>query len=165
MSNWRDFLVTSDPQKEMPSKPPKGDFADIADIALKDEKKESSSLYSSLQNSIYQGTFAKSAKLPTQEADRRCAVDSEALVPPIRTGWLVAYRHAQGGLVGGCDDRENGTVRQCEWGGKFWTVVLTNGQRLPLRLILSVAKMDAEGRMLAAWTVRAHGYDGESGRR
>jgi len=81
--------------------------------------------------------------------------------PPLQSGWLVAYRDAQGRLRGGCDEREAGTVAVCEWNGTGWMIQLTNGDTLPLRRIISVGKMDVDGYVIAAWTVRAHGFDGE----
>jgi hypothetical protein len=39
-------------------------------------------------------------------------------------------------------------------------VTLMDGQRLPMSAVRSVAKTDDVGAVLAAWTVREHGYDG-----
>lgn len=83
--------------------------------------------------------------------------------PPLAPGWLVVYRNRQGGLCGGCEDRPHGTVQASHWRGGAWTVHLTDGQRLPLGTIRAVGKTDGEGRLLAAWTVREHGYDGMRG--
>lgn len=80
---------------------------------------------------------------------------------PLRFGWLVMYRDQRGALCGGCDDRQHGTVQECRWAVGAWTVHLTDGQRLPLSRIQSVGKTDSEGKLVAAWSVRAHGYDGE----
>jgi len=80
---------------------------------------------------------------------------------PLQSGWLVVYRDQRGLLCGGCDDRQHGTVHECRWAGATWTVHLTDGQRLPLTSIRSVGKTDGEGRLVAAWSVRAHGYDGD----
>jgi hypothetical protein len=88
-------------------------------------------------------------------------IEPAAQLPPLQPGWLVAYRDRRGALRGGCDDRQHGTVDECQWEGKVWTVYLTDGQRLPLSIILSVGKTDSEGKLIAAWTVREHGYDGE----
>jgi hypothetical protein len=55
-------------------------------------------------------------------------------------------------------------VRGCTWDGAAWRVTLTDGQTLPLAVMLSVGKTDAAGRVVAAWTVRTHGYDGEGTR-
>lgn len=81
--------------------------------------------------------------------------------PPICSGWLVTYRDRHGKLCGGSEDRAHGTVQECRWDGMSWTVHLTDGQRLPLSLILAVGKTDSTGRILAPWAVREHGYDGE----
>ena len=85
-------------------------------------------------------------------------------VSPLQPGWLVVYRDRAGTLCGGCDERQHGTVQGCRWDGSAWTVTLTDGQMLPLRAILSVGKTDAAGRVVAAWTARTHGYDGEGTR-
>lgn len=88
---------------------------------------------------------------------------------PLTPGWLVVYpsqiRDGNGHLplCGGCDDRLHGTVQDCAWDGTAWIVVLTDGQRLPLWRILSVAKTDERGHVLSAWTVREHGFDGKEG--
>jgi len=82
-------------------------------------------------------------------------------VEPLQPGWLVAYRDRTGRLAGGADDRAHGTVAGCTWDGSAWTVTLTDGQRLRLAAVLSVAKTDEAGQVLAAWSVRQHGYDGE----
>lgn len=80
--------------------------------------------------------------------------------PPLAAGWLVAYRDQSGALRGGCDDRQHGTVEASRWDGKAWTVTLTDGQEMPLSRIRSVGEMNSTGQIVAAWTVREHGYDG-----
>ena len=80
---------------------------------------------------------------------------------PLQPGWLVAYRDRRGVLCGGCEDRAHGTVGACRWEGKAWMVTLTDGQRLPLPAIQSVGQTDPTGHLVAAWTVRAHGLDGQ----
>ena len=82
-------------------------------------------------------------------------------MPPLMPGWLVVYYGADGHLCGGCDDRAHGTVQRCVWDHQAFTVLLTDGQRLPLHMIRSVGKTDVAGEVIAAWTVREHGYDGE----
>lgn len=84
--------------------------------------------------------------------------------PPIRSGWLVTYRDREGKLCGGSEDRARGTVTECRWESGKWTLRLTNGERVPLWRVQAVGQTDSTGRILAAWTVREHGYDGE-GRR
>ena len=81
--------------------------------------------------------------------------------PPLQPGWLVSYRDRRGALCGGCDDRQRGTVEACRWGGNGWTLCLTDGQEMPLSIIRSVGRTDEAGQIVAAWTVREHGYDGE----
>ena len=81
--------------------------------------------------------------------------------PPLHPGWLVVCRDAQGLLRGGCDERGAGTVAGCEWNGTGWTIHLLNGTTIPLRSVTSVGKTDAAGKVIAAWEVKRHGYDGE----
>lgn len=80
---------------------------------------------------------------------------------PLRSGWLVVYRDEQGRLRGGCEERTSGTVECCQWDGATWTVRLTNGYPLALVRVLAVGKTNAEGQLIAAWTVKEYGYDGE----
>jgi hypothetical protein len=80
--------------------------------------------------------------------------------PPILPGWLVAYRGRAGNLCGGADDRIHGTVQECRWDGAGWTVVLTDAQHFPPSIIRAVGQTDALGRLIAAWEVKRHGYDG-----
>lgn len=85
---------------------------------------------------------------------------SDEAQPPLQPGWLVSYRDRQGRLRGGCDERGQATVQTCTWNGRGWLVILTNGEQLPLSRIVSVGQTDAQGRVIAAWTVREHGFDG-----
>lgn len=104
-------------------------------------------------------TGSPTSTAPTHpQADAVTAVPSP--MPPLQPGWLVCYRDRRGVLCGGCDDRQHGTVDECRWDGKEWTIHLTDGQRLPLFIIRSVGQTDCAGRIVAAWTVREHGYDG-----
>lgn len=80
--------------------------------------------------------------------------------PPVLPGWLVTYRDSAGRLCGGAEDREHGTVQECRWEGGQWTLYLTDGQEMPLSFIRAVGQTDVNGRLIAAWTVREHGYDG-----
>lgn len=82
------------------------------------------------------------------------------LTSPIEAGWLVVYQDQTGRLCGGADDRMHGTVQACRREAGKWTVVLTDGLGLPLSKIRSVASTHPDGRISAAWTMRAHGYDG-----
>ena len=82
---------------------------------------------------------------------------------PIQPGWLVAYRDRHGTLSGGCDDRKHGTVQECQWRMGIWTVRLTDGQQLPLTSIRSVGQTNSKGKVVSAWSVREHGYDGMKG--
>lgn len=44
------------------------------------------------------------------------------------------------------------------------TVSLTNGTTIPLPWITWVGKTDADGHVISAWDVRAHGLSGNEGR-
>ena len=173
---WRDLIVTSQPARPesnnivdsgdigarmLPSAPHSVPLAQphIEDIGLRYSKKSSSSLYSSPQQLISRKTSPISSKPPPPSPE---ALGTEAaLTPPLQSGWLVAYRDAHGRLCGGADDRAHGTVERCAWSDSTWTVVLTDGPRLPLSMIRSVGRTDATGQIVAAWTVREHGYDGD----
>lgn len=97
-------------------------------------------------------------------AEMKCETKCEGSLTlpdaPLQPGWLVVYRDQRGVLCGGYDDRQHGTVRGCTWDGAAWCVTLADGQTLTLAAILSVGKTDAAGHVVAAWTVRTHGYDG-----
>lgn len=87
--------------------------------------------------------------------------NDEELLSPIQPGWLVAYRGPDGKLRGGCDDRAHATVQTGERREAAWTFTLTDGTVLPARAIVSVAQVAQNGRIVAAWTVRNFGLDGE----
>jgi hypothetical protein len=98
---------------------------------------------------------------PQQENQPSTTEVIDSPTAPLQSGWLVAYWNRHGTLCGGCDDREHGTVDRCVWDGRSWSVCLTDGQRLPITAIGSVGQTDPTGRLVAAWTVRAHGLDGQ----
>jgi len=110
----------------------------------------------------HEGTEEESTRAPHEAGgvSRVLAVASEEPCPPLSPRWVVAYRSADGQLRGGYDDREAGTVKECRWDGHGWTVHLRNGDGLPLSRVVSVGQTDRTGRIIAAWTVREHGYDG-----
>ena len=82
-------------------------------------------------------------------------------IPPLQPGWRIVFMTHQWKLAGGHDDPDHGTVKACCWIAGAWTVQITDGQEIPLSRIRSVAAMDYKGRLMRAWTVREHGYDGE----
>jgi hypothetical protein len=81
--------------------------------------------------------------------------------PPLQTGWFVAYRDRQGRYRGGCDEPQIGTLRACRLDESGWTITFLNRDSIPLSRIISVGKTDSKGEVIAAWTVEAHGYDGQ----
>ncbi|MEO7860585.1 MAG: hypothetical protein ABIU05_09090 [Nitrospirales bacterium] len=88
-------------------------------------------------------------------------IDLDQPVSPLQPGWSVTYRDTGGRLCGGADDRGFGTVKECRWHGNGWTVELTDGRQLHLSRIRAVGRTDSTGKIVAAWTVRSHGYNGE----
>ena len=80
---------------------------------------------------------------------------------PLQVGWLIAYRDRKGRLRGGSDERPYGTVTGCHWSGESWRVTVLNGTSVSLSRITSVGKTDHTGAVVAAWTVREHGHNGE----
>jgi hypothetical protein len=155
---WRDLIMTSQPRPEAPTKPAKGT---CEDIEPRYTKKSSLSTENSPQNSTpLKASSISSELLPSAPLD---SVVLGGPLPPLQPGWLVVYRGASGKFCGGCDDRAHGTVQGCDWDGRAWTVVLTDGQRLPLTGIRSVGRTNAASEIVAAWTVLEHGYDGEDG--
>jgi hypothetical protein len=148
--SWRDFIVTSQPGQTTLSPSREGDCVDIVDSVLSKEKKNSSSYKDSSPQIL----------TPRNEATKTTKPPESIPLPPLCPGWLVAYRDRTGCLRGGCEERDAGTVETCRWDGSAWTVCLANGETVPLRRVVSVGKIDADGRLVAAWQVRAHGIDG-----
>ena len=97
----------------------------------------------------------------TMECETKCEGSLTLPAPPLQPGWLVVYRDRRGVLSGGCDDRQHGTVAECRWEENRWMVHLTDEQRLPLSFIRSVGQTNKAGEIVAAWTVREHGFDGQ----
>ena len=144
MTGWRDLIVTSRPSHTEPEE-------------------------ASRQTPAIPALEVPLSLPPDLPHIRRARTPPETVVhhgplAPLQSGWLVVYHDRNGVLCGGCDDRAHGTVESCQWDGMAWTVHLTDGQQLPLWAIRSVGKTDADGHVLAAWTVKDHGYDGD-GRR
>lgn len=79
---------------------------------------------------------------------------------PILPGWLVAYRGPDGKLRGGWEERDHGTIRKGRFSDGGWIFTLTDGTEISVRAIVSVAQVALDGRVVAAWTVREHGLDG-----
>jgi hypothetical protein len=104
-------------------------------------------------------------KLPTSIGSLGAIVTAPPEMPqaPVRASWLVAYRDRQGRLSGGSHDSQHGTVSSAQYGVSGWTFCLTDGHRISMKAIVSVAKTDEAGRVVAAWTVREHGLDGTKG--
>jgi hypothetical protein len=157
---WRDLLPQSSKTDDRRTfeTPKKSNTAHIADIALQEDKL--SPIYIDKSSTQSPPIGAKSA----QSAESiQSPTPSKIPIAPLQPGWLVVYRDAHGELSGGCLDRAHGTVEGCEWDGSRWTVSLTDGTKIPLRIILAVAETEHTGQVIAAWTVRDHGYDGKQG--
>jgi hypothetical protein len=145
---WRDFIVSS--QSRSSTTPLKDHSVGFVDFVSRYEKKNSLYIENSSHNSIPPNASTKHTEpIPAK------VVNSP--FPPLQPNWLVVY-HDRRVLRGGCDDREHGTVQYCEWDGTAWTVCLTDGQRLPLHAVRSVAQTNDRGEVVAAWTVREHGF-------
>ncbi len=78
---------------------------------------------------------------------------------PLLPHCFVTYTDSQGRLRGGWDERATSTVKQCHRVGADYKVELINGSRIPLWAVRAVGQLNVEGRIIAAWTVREHGYD------
>lgn len=89
--------------------------------------------------------------------------DTILLIPPIEPGWFVTYIDRRRKLQGGAEDRAHGTVKECRREAGRWMVYLTDGQQVFLERIVGVAKVNAQGRIVSAWRVKEHGFDGERG--
>lgn len=83
--------------------------------------------------------------------------------PPLPAHCFVTWRDDGGRLCGGWEERAENTVQACTWNGTAWTVVLQCGVEIPLKAVVAVGKLNEEGRLIGAWTVRGAGYDGEGG--
>ena len=152
---WRDLIVSSRPREGSPDKPTEGYSVDFVDSVSKYDLQSSIYLKDSSQNSI-------PSKATTEYTKHSLVRDrGPSPIAPLRPGWLVAYRDKTDRLRGGCDERESGTVATCKWNGQGWRVTLTNGDIVPLACVCAVAKTDARGEILAAWTTREHGYTGD----
>ena len=80
--------------------------------------------------------------------------------PPLQPGWVVAYTDRQGRLCGGWDERATSTVKCCHGTGQ---ALRSGAKRWPKdspAVHPAVGQTNEEGRLLAAWTVREHGFDG-----
>lgn len=87
--------------------------------------------------------------------NKMCEMSGTFPESPLSLGWKVAFRDRRNLL-------HDGIVSRCQWTGMGWTILL-NGTTIPLRSVTSVGKTDAAGMVLAAWTVREHGFDGREG--
>ena len=80
-------------------------------------------------------------------------------LPPVPPGWHVAYR-VNGQLRGGFPDPAGQVVETAYCPETGWRLILADQTVLPLDRVVSVGKI-RNGRLVAAWVVGAHGYDGE----
>lgn len=108
-----------------------------------------------------------SLPVPLLSATPEPQSQSQRPICPIPAGRLITYRGADGRLRGGDLDRAQGTVAVSEYGVEGWTITLTDGQAVSLSDIRGVARLSSDGQVVEAWTVRAHGMDGnkEDGKR
>jgi hypothetical protein len=73
--------------------------------------------------------------------------------PPLRPGWVVAFKDKHGRIDGG-------TVRGCSSVSGGWSITLSDGRTFRDREILSVGRIE-NGQWLASWTVKVWGLDGD----
>jgi|CXWL01.1.fsa_nt_gi hypothetical protein len=74
-------------------------------------------------------------------------------IQPLEVGWLVTCRDERGTL-------RRGSVVSMGCDSGRWTVTLSDGGTLPLSQVESVGVIDGSGKLVSAWTVREHGFDG-----
>ena len=84
-------------------------------------------------------------------------------ISPIQPGWLIVWRDQAGWLRGGDEERARSTVVKSEYGPQGRVFHLSDGTAVPMRAITGVSKTDACGAVVAGWTVRAWGLNGEKG--
>jgi hypothetical protein len=144
MIDWRTILkatsYTQNAQNEQ-NTPERDDFADIADIAYSISRQETPTA------------------VPVVDPSARSLV-IERPASPLPSHCFVTYTDSQGRLRGGWDEQATSTVRGCHGMGQGCEVELSDGRRIPLRSIRAVGQTNENGRLMAAWTVRVHGYDG-----
>jgi|CXWL01.1.fsa_nt_gi hypothetical protein len=78
---------------------------------------------------------------------------STAPIAPLQPGWSITHRAERG-------DLQRGIVEVMEYTPKGWIVVLSDGARLPLVRVEAVGQTDERGRLVSAWQVKEHGFDG-----
>ena len=151
MMNWRDLMTTSPEILSYPqntqnpqNKGARGIIAHSADIADRVETER-----------------VAPVSTPSIQAGEGSSLPVQPPIPPLQTGWTIAYMDHTWTLCGGFVDRPHATVEVCRWTAGAWMVRLTDGQEIPLSRVRSVGAVDHKGRLYGAWTVREHGYDGE----
>jgi hypothetical protein len=146
MINWRTILkapsYTQNTQNEQ-NTPEQDNFADIADIA----------------HSITSQTPAPAVPMVDHSATSATSLIAGGPASPLPTYCFVTYTDCHGRLCGGGDERATSTVKGCHGTGQGCEVELSDGRRIPLRSIRAVCQTNEDGRLVAAWTVREHGYD------
>ena len=91
-----------------------------------------------------------------------CPGDINRLTRVTHSSWLADHLSRPDERLQGRDlDRDHGTVVASTYGAHGWTFTLTDGKTIPMQAVRGVAKTASYGQIVAAWTVRAHGLDGE----
>lgn len=101
-----------------------------------------------------------SVPLPGILAEKLPSPSPAPQTSPLPPYCFVTYTDSQWRLRGGWGARDTCTVRQCHGGGAACQVELFNRDLIPLQAVRAVGQLNAEGRLVAVWTVREHGYDG-----
>jgi hypothetical protein len=145
VNNWRTVLKTTTASQN-PQNPQNEDrkavFEDIANIEESISTKEEQPALAVTPHSL----AAESAEPPSSPLPRYC---------------FVTYTDRQGRLYGGWNDRQKASVTHCVWSERGWSVHLSDGQAIPLAAVRCVGQTNEQGDLIAAWSVREHGYDGQ----
>lgn len=111
--------------------------------------------YEQLEESVVLNELGGTTRAATQDP-----LPIDPSTSPLPPYCFVTYIDTQGRLRGGWDERATCTVKQSHGVGANCQVELANGVRIPLRAVRAVGHLNAAGRLVGAWTVREHGYDG-----
>lgn len=72
---------------------------------------------------------------------------------PLPLPCFVTFSDSHGRVRGGWDERATCAVRQCHGIGAGCQVELANGDRIPLRAVRAIGELNADGRLVSAWSV------------
>lgn len=150
MINWRTILKAppSTQYSQYPQNPPASAYSEYIE-EFEDRTRISNSR-----------THAPDVSAGNKEEVVQKSIPPDPPASPLPLHCFVTYTDSQGRLCGGWDERNACTVKQCHGVGPDCRVELAKGGMIPLRAVRAVGSLNAEGRLIAAWSVREHGYDG-----